>query len=78
MIFHITVPGDVGWCPAEAQEDFYHIILLQCTKEFTPADMIIVQNTAHMPPFHYECEQNRVHGREYEYLEKFLFSFAPV
>lgn len=67
MTFHITVPEDVGGCPGEAQEDFYHIIfLLQCTKEFTPADMIIVQNTARIPPFHYECEQDRVHGRQYD------------
>lgn len=60
-------------CPAEAQEDFYHVIfLLQCTKEFTPADMITVQNTAHIPQFHWECEQDHVHGTNYNYLEKLL------
>lgn len=62
-------------CPAEAQEDFYHIIIffLQCTKELqTLADMITVQNTAHFPPFHWECEQDSVHGTEYNYLEKAL------
>lgn len=61
-------------CPAEAQEDFYHIIFfLQCTKELqTLADMIRVQNTAHTPPFHWECEQDCVHGTEYNYLEKVL------
>lgn len=75
MTSHITVLGDVAWCPAEAQEDCYHIIilLLQCTKEFSLADVVIVQNTAHIPPFHYEYEQDHVHGREYDYLEKFCF-----
>lgn len=66
-------------CPAETEEDFYHIILLQCTKEFTLADMITVQNTAHIPPFHWECEQDCVHGTEYKLSGKIpLFSFVPI
>lgn len=67
-------------CPAEAQEDFYHIIfLLQCTKEFSLADMITVQHTAHIPPFHWECEQDHVHGTEVQLSGKIpLFSFLPI
>lgn len=58
-------------CPAEAQEDFYHIIfLLQCTKEFSLADMITVQHTS----LHFTGNVNRAMYMEqrYNYLEKFL------
>lgn len=71
MTSHITVLGDVG-CAQLRHRKISTISLLQCTKEFTLTDMIKVQNTAHIPPFHCEYEQDCVHGTEYDYLAKFL------